>query len=310
MKRQDRMIALLLALQQRNETAGSLAAKFEVSPRTIIRDIQALAEMGVPLYSESGPSGGYRLMSGYRLPPLTLDSGEALALLLALKALQGYSDTPFNQERWTVLDKLTAILPQELLDQVEPLLSRVDLDVPKRSYRIPLFPELIRHAAEGRWLRVDYRSKSGPKPVTLRPDRIYAANGFWYCEAYSWTHRERRLFRIDRMDRLDVISEPEGAREAEQAGSTSSDKETGVLHIRARLGYRGMLQIERDPHIGECLTYLGEDQWEADFQLPAAERSWAVTLFHSLGLDAEVLDPPSLRQEIGQLALQVAERYS
>ncbi|WP_058302704.1 helix-turn-helix transcriptional regulator [Gorillibacterium timonense] len=306
MKRQDRLIALLLALQQRNETAGSLAEKFEVSNRTIIRDIQALSEMGVPLYSESGPSGGYRLMSGYRLPPLNLESGEALALFFSLKALQGYSDTPFNQERWTLLDKLAAILPENTLERMEPLLSRVEMEVPKRHYRTPLLSELIRHAAEAQCLEVAYRSQSGAKTVLLRPERIYAANGFWYCDAYSWTHGENRLFRVDRMDSLHPVTAPAIAPEQEP-----EEKKQALppLRIRARLSYRGMLQIERDRHIGECITFLGEDVWETDFSIPSTEWDWLIRLFYSLGPDAEVLEPASLRDEIRERALQVANRY-
>ena len=77
MKRGARLTAIVMALQQRTETAASLAAKLEVSKRTIMRDIQALSEMGVPLYAVSGPSGGYRLMEGYKLPPLGLTEAEA-----------------------------------------------------------------------------------------------------------------------------------------------------------------------------------------------------------------------------------------
>ncbi|AGA59116.1 putative transcriptional regulator [Thermobacillus composti KWC4] len=87
MRRMDRLVAILIALQQRPETAQSLADKFEVSRRTILRDMQALAEMGVPIWAEPGPAGGFRLMEGYRLPPLQLDSQEALTLLFALRAL-------------------------------------------------------------------------------------------------------------------------------------------------------------------------------------------------------------------------------
>lgn len=304
MKRQDRLIALILALQQRNETAGSLAAKFEVSTRTIIRDMQMLSEMGVPLYSESGPAGGYRLMDSYRLPPLQLDAGEALALFFSTKALRSYPDTPFNRERWTLLNKLTALLPADMLSALQPVLDRIDLDVPERHYRTPLLSELIGHAAGERCLEVAYRSRSGAKTVLLRPERIYASHGFWYCEAYSWTHGEQRLFRVDRMDGLKPVAAPPAP-----APAPAADLRPPV-RIRVRLTWRGLLQVERDRHIGESVAPAGGDAWEAGFRLPAAEWEWAVRFFYGLGPEAEVLEPAELRADIRRMAAEVARRYA
>src|SRR5690606_20594868 len=101
MKKFDRLMAIVMALQQRPETAQSLADKLEVSRRTIMRDMQSLSEMGVPLYAMPGPAGGYRLMEGYKLPPLHLNHDEALVILFALKSSTRIADTPFNQARWT-----------------------------------------------------------------------------------------------------------------------------------------------------------------------------------------------------------------
>ncbi|RJG23573.1 YafY family protein [Paenibacillus thiaminolyticus] len=87
MKRSDRLAAIVMALQTGTETAQSLADKFEVSKRTILRDMQALSEMGVPFYALSGPVGGYRLMDGYKLPPLQFSSLEAMTVLCALQGM-------------------------------------------------------------------------------------------------------------------------------------------------------------------------------------------------------------------------------
>ncbi|MDZ7543147.1 HTH domain-containing protein, partial [Clostridium perfringens] len=130
MKRGDRLTAIVMALQQRAETAVSLAAKLEVSKRTIMRDMQALSEMGVPLYAVSGPSGGYRLMEGYKLPPLGLTEAEALTVLVALNGMTRLADSPFNTERWTVIDKVRHGWSPDLQLQLEPLLSKRELSIP------------------------------------------------------------------------------------------------------------------------------------------------------------------------------------
>ncbi|MGU3472100.1 WYL domain-containing protein [Paenibacillus sp. D51F] len=207
MNRSDRLIALLIALQRNSYTAAQLAERFEVSVRTILRDMQSLSEMGVPLYSATGPGGGFRLMDGYRLPPLQLDAQEALTALFALHAVTRFGDSPFNRERWTVLDKIRALLPEETLKQVEPILGKMHLEVPRRSVRSPMLPLLLELLAESRRLRTLYRSQTSRRWLELHPMRVYAAHGFWYCEAFSPLHGEARTFRVDRMDELQPLEE-------------------------------------------------------------------------------------------------------
>ncbi|ASS67997.1 MULTISPECIES: WYL domain-containing protein [unclassified Paenibacillus] len=207
MNRNDRLIALLIALQRNSYTAAQLAERFEVSERTILRDMQSLSEMGVPLYSATGPGGGFRLMDGYRLPPLQLDAQEALTALFALHAVTRFGDSPFNRERWTVLDKIRALLPEETLRQVEPILGKMHLEVPRRSVRSPMLPLLLELLAESRTLRTLYRSQTSRRWLELQPVRVYAAHGFWYCEAFSPLHGEVRTFRVDRMEELQPLEE-------------------------------------------------------------------------------------------------------
>lgn len=312
MKRTDRLMAIVLALQQRPETAQSLAEKLEVSKRTILRDMQSLSEMGIPLYSVTGPSGGFRLMEGYRLSPLQLDSQEAMTVLFALKALTKMADTPFNRARWTVMDKISAALPDDLLRQIDPVLRHVQMDVPERKVRTPQLSALMEHTAESRWLKVLYRSVSRRRWLQLKPERLYTAHGFWYCEAFSVTHGERRTFRVDRMERMEMTDEP-----GEQQGMAGRHTELDVkqpvpatpTRIVAKLSYRGALLAEQDEHIGELVKQISDEEWEVDFMCPPSEFGWAVRFFFSLGTDATVIAPQTLRYEIYRLASELCSRY-
>jgi len=310
-------MAILMALQQRQETAQSLADKLEVSRRTVLRDMQSLSEIGVPLYAISGPAGGYRLMEGYSLPPLQLDAQEALAVLFALRATTKLADSPFNRARWTAIDKLRAAMPARTLTEIEPLLRQVELEVPERKTAAPLLAALIGHAAAGDWIRAWYRSERRRGELTLRPQRVYAAHGFWYCEAYSAEHGEVRTFRADRFESAAVVDapqmavEPKGASSAddERDGRQASGEEAADVRIVARLTYRGALVVEQDVHVGELVKQLTDETWELDFECPASEWHWAVRLFFTLGMDAEVLEPESLRRELYLMSNQLAGVY-
>jgi predicted DNA-binding transcriptional regulator YafY len=333
----DRLVAILIALQQRPETAQALADKFEVSRRTILRDMQALAEMGVPIYAEAGPAGGFRLMEGYRLPPLQFDSREAITLLFALRALARLADTPFREARWTAIDKIRAVLPKKMLESIEPVLERVEFAVPERKARAPHLPELMEHAAASRWIRVRYRSERHDRVLELLPRRIYAAHGFWYCEAYSPLHGEVRTFRADRMASVEAIEAPApGGQGGANDGRDGADRQDGAdgrddasrrgpserrksarggraaapsVRIVARLTRRGALLAEQDEHIGERVRQIADDEWEVDFRCPAEEWNWAARFFFTLGTDAEVKEPERLRREIFDMARRLCERY-
>lgn len=311
MKRADRLMAILIALQQRPQTAQILADKFEVSKRTILRDMQSLSEMGIPLYALTGPSGGFRIMEGFQLPPLQIDDKEALTVLFALRAMTRITDTPFNQARWTVMDKIAAILPKQTVEQIEPVLEHVEVKVPKRSVKVPYLNVLIEQASDFKWLHVLYRSEKHHRWLKLLPQKIHTAHGFWYCEAYSATHGEYRVFRVDRFESVEIIVEPskELTNQVRHQEEQTEHKKSPI-RIVAKLTYRGALLAEQDEHVGECVKQVSDEQWEIDFECPASDWLWAVRFFFNIGLDAEVVTPHALRDAIYAQAVQLLNRYN
>ncbi|MBI1882326.1 MAG: HTH domain-containing protein [Chloroflexi bacterium] len=113
MNRIERLTAILLLLQEKSHTSVEIAHRFEVSKRTVLRDIQALSEMGVPVIAQAGPGGGYSLVPDYWLAPLPLTVGETFLLQLTLSAITKLSDAPFKPERASLLAKLRALLPEQ-----------------------------------------------------------------------------------------------------------------------------------------------------------------------------------------------------
>lgn len=111
----DRLFGILLVLQRyRSVSAIQLARQFEVSTRTIYRDLQTLSALGVPMYATRGHKGGIHLLEGYFLPPLTFSRGEGIVLLLGLALLQSLHTFPFPAEAKTALQKLLVAVPDPL----------------------------------------------------------------------------------------------------------------------------------------------------------------------------------------------------
>jgi len=306
MNRIDRLTAIILLLQGGKRTAGEIARRFEVSRRTVFRDIEALCEMGIPIVTEAGVHGGYELMPDYSLAPLQLTTRETLLLRLALSSVSQLADTPFKQERESLLAKMQALIPARHHQDTEQLLQTIQFDIPIRKYATPFIEQLIESARMEQWLCVSYRSQRGTSQQTILPRRLYSAGGFWYCEAYSHERQEERTYRVDRFAGARAAQAPE--HRAPQSLRTPYEHPSHP-EVRIRLTARGVLFMERDPHLGDAIQPLDEEGGLLCFRCPPTEYDWLVRTLLSLGPDAEVLAPDALRELVRQSARDIANRY-
>ena len=307
MNRIDRLTAIILLLQGGRRTANEIARRFEVSKRTVFRDIEALCEMGVPIVTESGTHGGYTLMPDYSLAPLQLTMREALLLRLALSSVSQLADTPFKQERESLLAKMQALIPPRHQQDTEHLMQTIHLDVPERNYAVPFIELLLESTGTGQWLRISYRSARQASQQTILPRRLYSASGFWYCEAYSLERREERTYRVDRFVEVRVTQPPEYL---ESPRPELAYGHPSYPEVRIQLTARGVLMMERDRHLGDAIQPHGEEGGLLCFRCPPTEYDWLVRTLLNLGSEAEVLAPDSLRLLVRQAALDIARRYA
>jgi predicted DNA-binding transcriptional regulator YafY len=303
----DRLTAIILLLQGGRRTAGEIARRFEVSKRTVFRDIEALCEIGIPIVTEAGAHGGYTLMPDYSLTPLQLTSHETLLLRLALSSISQLAKTPFNQERETLLAKIQALIPARHHQDTEQLLQTIRLDIPSRTYAIPFIEQLLEGARLGQWFSVSYRSERRASQQIILPRRLYSTGGFWYCEAYSQEHQEERVYRVDRFTAVSAAEPPE---HPTPLPSRLPYKHPSHPEVRIRLTARGILIMERNPYFSDAIQLLGEGEGLLCFRWPPAENDWLARLLLSFGPDAEVLAPETLRNLIQQMAQEIADRYS
>ncbi len=307
MNRIDRLTAIILLLQGGKRTASEIARRFEVSRRTVFRDIEALCEMGVPVVTEAGTHGGYTLMPDYSVAPLQLTSRETLLLRLALSSVSQLADTPFKRERESLLAKMQALIPARHQQDTEHLLQTIHLDVPVRNYATPFIEQLIESARTGQWLRISYRSERGASQQTILPRRLYSAAGFWYCEAYSLERQEERTYRVDRFVE---VSATQAHEHLESSHSELPYGHPSHAEVRIQLTARGVLMMERDRHLGEAIQPHGEEGGLLCFRCPPGEYDWLVRTLLGLGSEAEVLAPDTLRQLLRQAALDIAHYYA
>ena len=206
MNRTDRLYALveeLRAVAPRPRSARWLAGRFEVSVRTVERDIGALQQSGVPVWAEVGRSGGYCLDKERTLPPVNFTPGEAMALAVALHHLAG---TPFGQDGTAALRKVLASMGKADADAARALAARVYL---AGAADPPPPPAVITDAlAARRVLRIGYADRNGL--VTRRDIEPLGYVGLaanWYLLAWCRLREAVRAFRTDRIITVAVTAQ-------------------------------------------------------------------------------------------------------
>ncbi|WFB08177.1 YafY family transcriptional regulator [Streptomyces sp. LX-29] len=231
MNRTERLYAIveeLRAASPRPLSARRLADRFEVSVRTVERDLAALRQAGVPLYAEPGRTGGHALDRTHTLPPLTITPVEATALAAGLHALEG---TPFAEAARTALRKVVAVLPAREREAVAACAARVQLVAPATGLAPVAVPRLLQEAlTHRRVLHLTYADRHG-RPTDrdveplgyLRgaPDGREAEPGraaHWYLIAWCRLRGAVRGFRLDRIREVTAVDEVAPERGIDLAG--------------------------------------------------------------------------------------------
>ena len=311
MNRTDRLTGILLALRGGQQTAAQLAERFAVSRRTILRDLAALGELGIPVIAVPGAGGGVALPAGYWLPPLRLSAAEATAVLLGLAALGPAAGSPFGEPRRTAEEKIRAVIDADTLRASEAALRHIGFDpgpAPPEAAHI----QAIQHAiATEQWLRMAYRSARRVADHEILPVRLVASEGRWYVEAISREARARRRYRLDRIGELRRIPTPLDADAIREAAALAvAYDHADHPEVILRLTDAGV--VRAPDLLGVRLAPEPRDDglWEVRFRCPASELPFYARCVLVLGDDCRAVGPPALIRIVLDMARATLERYA
>ena len=203
-------LASLLAARP-SWTCGELAVRMAVTDRTVRRDIAKLRELGYTVESDPGPWGGYRLRSGFRLPPLVLDDEEALAVAVGLREAALSSGPGGDQAALAALLKLRQVLPRRIADRLGEM-DAAFVHTP-RPDAPPIAPgmllELVAACRRGERVHLSYCDWEGRTTTRdVDPYRLVRTGRLWYFVARDVVRGQWRTFRADRIDQLRPTPHP------------------------------------------------------------------------------------------------------
>lgn len=318
--RASRLINILTTLQAKGlVTAETLAAENEVSVRTIYRDIEALSMSGIPVYSERGSDGGYRLLDGYRVRLNGMSREEAEAMFLS--GLPGAAaDLGLGAMMAGAQKKLTAALPEDLRQSAARMQAKFYLDAPTwfGENEQPVHLQAIADAVwNAKRIRMRYRTWKAERDREVEPLGIVLKGGAWYMAARI--DEEIRTYRIARILDL-VVTEHRFERPEDFDLAAYWDDNIRRLEEelhpgsgRLRVSKWGLTMLQHNsPHYVRSRMQVSnepDDKGWRIVELPIASTQHAVSDLLRLGAEVEILHPPELRLAMAETVRKLGAYY-
>lgn len=297
----DRLIGILsILLQQDKVTAPMLAEKFEVSRRTINRDIEDICKAGIPLVTMQGQNGGISIMDGFCIDRTLLTSADMQDILTGLKSLDSVSGTKRYQQ---LMEKLSA-------DNASILSSNQHITIDLTAWGgTNLAPkiELIQNAIDKNLkITFDYYGPSGDSSRKVEPAQLIFQWSNWYLWAYCCEKQDYRLFKLNRM--LKVTLTEESAEIRESSMPVKEQRYEYPKKLKAKVILEPEVRWRLIDEFGvDSFTQMEDGRLEfcSEFSDEHSLMSWIMTF----GDQAELIEPVALRSHLLEIVRHLEDKY-
>lgn len=312
MHKAQRLVQLIMLVNERKKfTIQELADECGVSRRTMIRDLMELSELGVPLYSQTGPGGGYRVLREKVLPPISFTEHETMALFFACQSLRNYKSLPFTNEVDMALHKFFHYLSSELKQKIEQMQQRLIFWIPPHDIEVPFLKDLLEGALEQRVVTIVYEAATRRERM-IQPLGIYTMNGLWYCQAYCFLAEDYRVFRMDRVK--DFSDEGDQSKQIDMNEDHIEQwvmrmDESDMLELEVDLTPEGIRRCQSDLWLAPSIELHENGSGTIRTKMSSSFTSWAVHFFLGLGMEANVKQPQIVREQIKNKLHDLLNQY-
>lgn len=311
MNRFDRITAILIQLQSRKIVkAQDLAERFEISLRTVYRDISSLAEAGVPIIGEAGV--GYSIMDGYRLPPVMFTKEEARTFITAEKLMEKFTDFSTQSQYQSAMFKIKAVLRSTEKSMVENLENHIEIRRNNNLFHKSnsnTLDVLLKSITEKKIAKINYAAMNANDPMEriIEPVGVYHENNYWYTIAFCHLRNDYRNFRSDRILQCELTDESFKQKHAPLKDFMTDTWEAENMRlIRIKLEKRVARYVREQRNFYGFVSEINKGDFiEMSFLSPSLEgfARW----FMMIAPNAFILEPESLKTAVKQLIGQISE---
>lgn len=311
-KKIDRVTSILTQLQTKSIVrAQDLAEKFDVSIRTIYRDIKTLENAGIPIFGEAG--SGYSLVDGYKLPPVMFTKEEVLSFITAEKLMQKFSHESLDSHYNSAMEKVKAVIRNSEKNLVQNLENQIDIYSyrPEKSDAIKnIIPTILESIAEKNQLKIHYQNvKNEASERIIEAVGIFYEVNYWYMMAFCTMRKDFRQFRIDRILKIEKTQTPFlqeygniGDYRKKSEGKKAEVKllvEKKIMpHLVNSKKYYGLIS-EEETKTGMLLTF--ETEW-----IKEGFPRWLITFLDF----AKIIEPEYLKDTMNDLMNKISDNLN
>ncbi|WP_445166893.1 helix-turn-helix transcriptional regulator [Mycolicibacterium sp. Dal123E01] len=295
----SRVLQLLGLLQSRRVWSGEeLSERLGVTTRSVRRDVERLRDLGYPVHASTGHGGGYQLGAGAALPPLLLDSDEAVAMAVCLRLAAGGSVAGVGEAALRALTKLDQVMPSRLRSQVSAVHDATVTLTPDAES--PVDPEILmtlaRACRDHEHVSAEYVDRAGaPTSRRLEPYQLVTTGRRWYLLAYDRDREDWRSLRLDRMADVRARGSIFTAREAPDAAAyVGRAITTSPYRYVARVRYQAAKEVMAQ-HFSPTTVTIEDDGPGTCVVVTGADDPRILVLHLAMpGVEFEVLEPDAV----------------
>jgi len=305
----DRLVGIIMILLDKERIgAQELADMFEVSPRTIYRDIDAINMAGIPVRGAPGVGGGFEIMQKYKIDKKVFSTAELSAILMGLSSL---SNMIRGDELVNALAKVKSFIPADRAKDIEIKANQVYIDLSPwmGSGNIQAYLEIIKTALqENKLLTFEYADRYGNKTArTAEPYQLVLKSSHWYFQGYCHKRNDFRLFRLSRTSNLQMQEESFAPRDYQKPQLDFTDiLENMQTKIKIRI-HKSVMERALDFCAYENFSPDGDAHYIVRF--PFIENDYYYNILFSFGDKCECLEPLHIRSEMKRRIHNVAALY-
>lgn len=305
----DRLVSIIMILLDKKRIgAQELAEMFEVSPRTIYRDIDAISMAGIPVRAISGVGGGFEIMQEYKVDKKVFSATDLSALVMGLSSLANMVQ---GDELVHALAKVKSFIPADQAKEIELKANQIWIDLnPWMGCRnMQPYLETVKTAMqECRLLSFEYEDQHGNKTArTAEPYQLVLKSSHWYWQGYCHNRNDFRLFRISRMSNLHIKEDVFTPRDYPKPQLDFTEM-LSAMQTKIKIRIHGSI-MERvlDYCTLDDFTPDGDEHYIVSF--PFREKEYYYNILLSFGNQCECLEPLTVRAEMKRRVQEIASIY-
>ncbi|EAE3609147.1 YafY family transcriptional regulator [Listeria monocytogenes] len=305
----DRLMSIVLILLDKERiSAQELADRFEVSLRTIYRDIDAIDLAGVPIRSTPGVGGGFEIMPNYKMDSKVFSTADLSAILMGLSSL---SNMVRGDELINALAKIKSFIPADRAKEIELKANQIYIDLSQWTGNNNIQPhvEIIKVALqENKLLTFEYIAHQGNKTVRIvEPYQLVMKSSHWYLYGYCQNRNDFRLFRLSRMSGLKILEDTFTLRDFRKPQLEMEDI-LAVMQIEIKIRiHQSIIDRVLDYCSYENFYPDGEEHYIVSF--PFIENEYHYDILLSFGDKCECLEPLHIREKMKRRIYDIVSIY-